>query len=134
MSERSRLREWGYVSCALCLGLCGCSADSSRAPESEPDGVRGVPAEEAELGQVSQAVNLSAATQTCSQDPRVVQGVVAQNVCVGAELFFRDQFGGNGRSCGSCHPADNNYTIDPDFIAQLPGSDPLPDPRSEELV
>jgi len=119
MSKRSRLREWGTVSSALCLSLWGCSAGSSGSAESAPD------AEVAELGQVSQAVNLSAATQTCSQDPRVVQGVVAQNVCVGAELFFRDQFGGNGRSCGSCHPADNNYTIDPAFIAQLPGSDPL---------
>ncbi|MEE8525026.1 MAG: hypothetical protein V3T72_13910, partial [Thermoanaerobaculia bacterium] len=32
---------------------------------------------------------------------------------------------GNGRSCGTCHPAENNQTIDPDFIASLPPTDPL---------
>jgi cytochrome c553 len=51
--------------------------------------------------------------------------LVSLDVCVGAELFFRDTFGGNGRSCGSCHPANNNYTIDPNFIAGLPSNDPL---------
>jgi hypothetical protein len=85
-----------------------------------------VSSEESEgLGQLTEPLNLASATLTCSQDPRVVHGIVSQNVCVGAELFFRDEFGGNGRSCGSCHPADNNYTIDPTFIGTLPNSDPL---------
>ena len=43
----------------------------------------------------------------------------------GARLFFEETFKGNGRTCGSCHPANNNLTIDPDFIATLPPSDPL---------
>lgn len=43
----------------------------------------------------------------------------------GAELFFSETFAGNGRTCGTCHPADNNLTIDPAFIATLPQSDPL---------
>ncbi|MGH2610314.1 MAG: hypothetical protein ACRDHF_14625, partial [Tepidiformaceae bacterium] len=43
----------------------------------------------------------------------------------GASLFFEATFGGNGRTCGSCHPANNNLTIDPPFIATLPQSDPL---------
>ena len=34
-------------------------------------------------------------------------------------------FNGNGRTCGTCHPADNNFTIDPEFIAALPDDDPL---------
>ena len=34
----------------------------------------------------------------------------------GATLFFEGTFGGNGRTCGTCHPASNNFTIDPAFI------------------
>jgi cytochrome c peroxidase len=107
------LSKVGRASVGLCLALAACSA----APEDV--------APSAELGQGEQALNFSSASQTCSQDPRVQLGIVSQSVCVGAELFFRDDFGGNGRSCASCHPADNNYTIDPAFIAQLPNSDPL---------
>jgi len=43
----------------------------------------------------------------------------------GASLFFGQTFGGNGRTCGTCHPAENNLTIDPAFIATRPPSDPL---------
>lgn len=43
----------------------------------------------------------------------------------GAELFFFETFEGNGRTCGTCHPAENNFTIDPQFIASLPDSDKL---------
>jgi hypothetical protein len=43
----------------------------------------------------------------------------------GAQLFFKETFGGNGRACGTCHRADNNLTIDPQFISTLPASDPL---------
>ncbi len=43
----------------------------------------------------------------------------------GRQIFFKETFGGNGRTCGTCHPAENNFTIDPDFIATLPPTDPL---------
>src|SRR4029077_4070005 len=43
----------------------------------------------------------------------------------GAQLFFNETFGGNGRTCGTCHRAEDNLTIDPAFIATLPPSDPL---------
>jgi cytochrome c peroxidase len=43
----------------------------------------------------------------------------------GARLFFEQRFGGNGRTCGTCHPASNNFTIDPAFIATLPNDNPL---------
>ena len=46
-------------------------------------------------------------------------------VAEGEELFFNEQFEGNGRTCGSCHPAENNLTLDPVFIATLPDDDPL---------
>ncbi len=43
----------------------------------------------------------------------------------GEVLFFEETFNGNGRTCGTCHPADNNFTLDPSFIATLPDDDPL---------
>jgi len=43
----------------------------------------------------------------------------------GADLFFNENFNGNGRTCGTCHPAENNLTIDPKFIASLRHDDPL---------
>jgi len=46
-------------------------------------------------------------------------------VARGAYLFFNETFEGNGRTCGTCHRATNNITIDPAFIAKLPPDDPL---------
>ncbi len=46
-------------------------------------------------------------------------------VARGAALFFNETFGGNGRTCATCHPAENNFTLDPAFIATLPPNDPL---------
>jgi cytochrome c peroxidase len=43
----------------------------------------------------------------------------------GRTLFFTETFGGNGRTCGTCHRANRNLTIDADFIRRLPKSDPL---------
>lgn len=43
----------------------------------------------------------------------------------GRRIFFEETFGGNGRTCGSCHAEDNNFTIDPRSIAALPPDDPL---------
>jgi cytochrome c peroxidase len=43
----------------------------------------------------------------------------------GRQLFMNETFDGNGRTCASCHPPANNFTIDPDFIASLPDTDPL---------
>jgi cytochrome c peroxidase len=43
----------------------------------------------------------------------------------GAQLFFEERFNGNGRTCGTCHPASNNLTIDANFIKTRPANDPL---------
>ena len=43
----------------------------------------------------------------------------------GEELFFNETFDGNGRTCGTCHPAENNLTLDKDFIRRLPPDNPL---------
>ena len=55
----------------------------------------------------------------------VSKGLVSQIVADGADLFFDETFEGNGRTCGTCHPPENNQTIDVAFIASLPPSDPL---------
>lgn len=46
-------------------------------------------------------------------------------VAMGEEIFFNETFDGNGRTCGTCHPATNNFTIDVPFINSLPDDDPL---------
>jgi mono/diheme cytochrome c family protein len=54
-----------------------------------------------------------------AEDPR------SQLVAKGRDIFLKETFNGNGRTCGSCHPPENNFTIDPRFIATLPATDPL---------
>jgi hypothetical protein len=55
----------------------------------------------------------------------VSHGLVSQAVSGGADLFFRGTFGGNGRTCGTCHRVDNNQGLDLEFIRTLPANDPL---------
>ena len=43
----------------------------------------------------------------------------------GRDIFFNETFGGNGRTCGTCHRQEENFTITPAFIATLPNDDPL---------
>jgi mono/diheme cytochrome c family protein len=43
----------------------------------------------------------------------------------GERLFFEETFAGNGRTCGTCHRAEENFTLTPAFIATLPASDAL---------
>lgn len=43
----------------------------------------------------------------------------------GEALFFNETFAGNGRTCGTCHRAEDNFGLSPRFIASLPQSDPL---------
>jgi cytochrome c peroxidase len=76
----------------------------------------GQPAPGARLASLFSPPAAFADTPFNSMNPLIAQG---------ADLFFNATFGGNGRTCGTCHPAENNFTIDPEFIAQLPDSDPL---------
>ena len=43
----------------------------------------------------------------------------------GREIFFNETFAGNGRTCGTCHRAEENFALSPAFIATLPADDPL---------
>ena len=61
----------------------------------------------------------------CNNDPRVITGKVSAEVCAGADIFFRATFDGNGRTCGTCHRAEDNFTISPEFITTLPDDDAL---------
>lgn len=46
-------------------------------------------------------------------------------IAKGRDIFVNETFEGNGRTCATCHRPDNNHTIDPKYIAQLPITDPL---------
>ncbi|MGK4004431.1 hypothetical protein WMF31_17480 [Sorangium sp. So ce1036] len=86
---------------------------------------------------VSSALTAQDRLAACNLDPRVIAGLVSAEVCAGADIFFRETFDGNGRTCGTCHPVANNYTIDVPFISALDPSDPLfvfeTDPALAEL-
>lgn len=55
----------------------------------------------------------------------VDRGLVGQIVADGADLFFRGTFAGNGRTCGTCHRAENNLALDVEFIETLRSRDDL---------
>lgn len=56
-----------------------------------------------------------------SGDPADLEALIAE----GENLFFNETFAGNGRTCGTCHALDNNFTIDPAYIATLGRRDRL---------
>jgi mono/diheme cytochrome c family protein len=65
------------------------------------------------------SASLLVACQAPPPDPQ------AALVARGRQLFFGETFAGNGRTCGTCHPEENDFTIDPAFIATRPKDDPL---------
>jgi hypothetical protein len=81
--------------------------------------------DELDTFEAQQPVTLNERINRCLNDPRVIVAKLSVDSCVGADLFFREPFGGNGRSCGTCHRADHNLVIDPAFIALLGANDPL---------
>lgn len=66
---------------------------------------------------VAPAILLLASAEVAAQDAALIER--------GRKLFFEETFDGNGRTCGTCHPATNNFTIDRAFVRRLPSSDPL---------
>jgi len=46
-------------------------------------------------------------------------------IAKGERIFFNETFNGNGRTCGTCHRTEANFSINPAFIATLPDDDPL---------
>lgn len=114
----------------ITLLAAGCVAPDTEpaddaAGESVVDPAASAALDTAAATSAQDALTLADRTAACQKDPRVVAGVVTVETCVGADLFFRAPFGGNGRTCATCHRIDNNLTIDPTFIATLPQTDPL---------
>lgn len=68
---------------------------------------------------------LVSALQSCNPPPPSPPDPKADLIEKGRRLFFLETFNGNGRTCGTCHPAENRFTIDPAFIARLPKDNPL---------
>jgi mono/diheme cytochrome c family protein len=80
------------------------------------------------LGSLGRVVALgSAPAEAASPQAQVLvdHGLVSQAAADGADLFFRATFGGNGRTCSTCHRVDNNMGLDVEFIASLPPDDKL---------
>jgi hypothetical protein len=90
-------------------------------------GCGGLPTEAAvdNVQVVSSGLTAQQRLTACDADPRVIAGLVTRDICAGARVFFDETFGGNGRTCGSCHPAANNFTIDVPFIEALHAANPM---------
>lgn len=67
------------------------------------------------------AVILVTACQGAVAPPDPQAALVAR----GERIFFEETFAGNGRTCGTCHRAEESFTLTPAFIATLPDDDPL---------
>ncbi len=78
-----------------------------------------------DVASLTEPIRVEPPRTACEDDPRVLLGLVTLETCTGADLFFRETFDGNDRTCGSCHPAHHNFTIDAEFIATLNHDDPL---------
>ena len=57
--------------------------------------------------------------------PGLPASTEADLVAKGEDIFFNETFGGNGRTCVTCHRPEDNWRITPAFIATLPDDDPL---------
>jgi mono/diheme cytochrome c family protein len=71
---------------------------------------------------------LGTATALLAFGPRIAESANLDDpalIAEGRRLFFNETFGGNGRTCGTCHREERNFVIDPAFIATLPPNDPL---------
>ena len=111
--QLSRIRRSLIGVLCAARGIVGCSDGSEqRLVQTDP------------LGSARAALSFDTRLARCLDDPRVVAGLVSSTVCAGASVFFEETFDGNGRTCGSCHPAENNTTLDPEFVAALHASTP----------
>ena len=91
-----------------------------------PEHSRAATAQRVPMSRVLAALLLAAtglaAIAACQPKPLDPQTAL---IAKGRDLFFNETFGGNGRTCGTCHRQEENLTITPEFIATLPKDDPL---------
>ena len=67
----------------------------------------------------------AASPRAAAPNPLVTSGLISQQVADGTDLFFREAFDGNGRTCGTCHRVTSNLTVDHRLVVTLPSHDPL---------
>jgi len=67
------------------------------------------------------ALSFLGSCETTPSTPTDPAGLVER----GKQIFFSETFNGNGRTCGTCHRAEDNFGLSPAFIATLPPNDPL---------
>ena len=98
---------------------CGSSSDSDD-PDATP-----TPTSTATVSAPSSPTPSPTMTATGSPSPTPTTRPGSSLVTEGARLFFQETFDGNGRTCGTCHPAETGFTLTPGFIASRPPTDPL---------
>ena len=111
MNSQKHLRSIGKMFLLLLSGVFLTLANLSNLPNP----LNSVPP--FRLGQLLSTASAEVATGF----PAVFDDLVTQ----GEDLFFNETFAGNGRTCGTCHPATENFTLTADFIATLAPDDPL---------
>jgi len=67
----------------------------------------------------------AAFAESIEDDPRVQLGLVPVDVMRGSRLFFEETFAGNGRTCGTCHVAEDNLQIELATVRALPQDAPF---------
>ncbi len=77
------------------------------------------------LGSIYRCWILGAAVLVCACETIPVEPPEDALVLKGEDLFFNETFSGNGRTCGSCHRAEDNFAIAPAFVATLDDDDTL---------
>jgi hypothetical protein len=97
---------------ALLAAACGGGADNELEVTSSSSSL------------VSSLVSAQSRLAACAQDPRVITGLISARICAGGDIFARETFGGNGRTCTSCHPIGHNTTIDAPFVNALFAQNP----------
>jgi hypothetical protein len=115
---RTLKRASSWLGAVLLSGLSVACSGAEPGDESASDGI----------DEASSALTAQDRLNLCAQDPRVLAGLVTKEICAGADIFFRETFGGKGRTCGSCQPVQNNPTLDVPFITarhQSKPNDPL---------
>ncbi|HEX2673622.1 MAG TPA: hypothetical protein VHM25_22240, partial [Polyangiaceae bacterium] len=108
IAVRTNLRLLGLSLASLLINAC------SSAPDAEPESTA------SSFSELTAQNRLDA----CAKDPRVVAGLMSARICAGGDIFARETFGGNGRTCTSCHPIGHNTTIDGPFVTALFAQNP----------
>jgi len=68
------------------------------------------------------------ASQPAHADPsaegNAPAGLEKSAVAEGEDVFFHESFGGNGRTCATCHDPRNEFTVSPELVQQRFQADP----------